>query len=463
LDALLNALDGNDVDRVRDLLRSEPSLARERVAAGDAVQTLLHRIIPPDGEVVSERHVELATLLLDSGAEVDALGWGPNNGLCTPLTLAAWGGHSSLVRLFLDGGAAPNGPAVQIARRHRPIDTAAEHGHGEVVQKLIEAGADYSLAHVLKVGLVPQVQRLLANDPDAAGRSLDEGSLPLHLAVVPPKADELIPLILEHGADPNACDERGRTALHAALEFDRTDVVHLLIEQGAEVDLCAAAGLADSGRVGALLAADRAAARTVQPDGTTALFFSAWSGDERSTRLLLEAGAEPSPRSSQFWACLTPLHVAILRKHPSVARLLLEQGADPDAHQVGEGRYWPTPLHVALRFGSPEDVALVLDHGADPNAGEQAPGAFGTSGLAWAVFAGDEAAVRRLIDAGLDLKHPNHREALHAAAMSGNVPIARLLIENGANVVARDGSGDTPLMLAERHRKSEMVRFLTEA
>jgi len=42
---------------------------------------------------------------------------------------------------------------------------------------------------------------------------------------------------LERGVDPATRDEHGRTALHSACWGARTEIVNLLIEQGAEVDV----------------------------------------------------------------------------------------------------------------------------------------------------------------------------------------------------------------------------------
>jgi ankyrin repeat protein len=138
---LVKAVDQQDVALVTAILSREPGLARAAVAADHShTQTVLHRAIPGDGDRLTEAHLEIVTALLDAGAEVNALGEGANNGRCTPITMAAWGGHAAMIELLLSRGADPNGSAEQVARGHRPIDNAARHGHTAAVEALIEAG-----------------------------------------------------------------------------------------------------------------------------------------------------------------------------------------------------------------------------------------------------------------------------------------------------------------------------------
>ena len=370
LAAFVKAVDEQDTALVTAILSREPDLARAAVAMDHShTQTVLHRAIPGDGDRLTEAHLEIVRALLDAGAEVNALGEGANNGRCTPITMAAWGGHAPMIELLISRGADPNGAAEQAARGHRPIDTAARHGHAAAVEALIEAGAAYSLAHLLMVGARARVEPILQADPGAAARTLDGGSPPLHLALTSRQGAALLDLLLEHGAEVAAPDAVGRTALHVAIENQNPEAVRLLVERGAPIDLFAAAGMGDAERVASLLDEDPSRAQAAQPDGMTALFYAAWAGDVRSVRLLLDAGAAASPRVERLWACLTPLHAALQQRHREVAALLLEHGADVNACSAERDRYWPSPLQAAARWGTDEDVVRLLDHGADPNRG----------------------------------------------------------------------------------------------
>jgi ankyrin repeat protein len=460
LAALVRALDAENPAPVAEILSRLPGLARaELPAEHGSRQTLLHRAVPGDGDRLTDAHLAIVQRLLEAGAAVDAPGWIANNGICTPLTGAAWGGHAEMIRLLVRAGADPNGLPEQGARGHRPIDVAAEHGHADAVEALIEAGADHSLAHLLKVGAVTRMERLLAVDPDAVARPLD-GTPPLHLAAMAPNSVPMLRWLLAHGAAVGAVDALGRTALHVAIEYPSREAVQLLLEAGAPVDLFAAAGTGDTARVARLLTEEPSLARAMQADGTTPLFYAAWAGDVTSVTLLLDAGAAVSPKAKRFWACLTPLHAALQQRHRPVAAILLEHGADVNAFAAEPSQYWPTPLHAAARWGTQEDVRLLLDYGADLNGGSAVPESMDAGGLAWAVCAGNLGLVTLLLERGLNLRHDRHREVLHLAAERGREEMVRLLLDHGADPCALDAQGETPLDRARARGRSGVVELL---
>ena len=77
---------------------------------------------------------------------------------------------------------------------------------------------------------------------------------------------------------------------------------------------------------------------------------------------LLEGGADPdAPAPGGF----TPLYVAALEGHASVAVRLLEAGADPNAKDKEHGE---TPLHMAAEEGHGRIARQLLEAGAAPNA-----------------------------------------------------------------------------------------------
>jgi ankyrin repeat protein len=54
---------------------------------------------------------------------------------------------------------------------------------------------------------------------------------------------EAIPMLLAHGADINAADQSGLSALHAAAAMGLTDVVQLLVQSGADREQLTSSGL----------------------------------------------------------------------------------------------------------------------------------------------------------------------------------------------------------------------------
>jgi ankyrin repeat protein len=106
-----------------------------------------------------------------------------------------------------------------------------------------------------------------------------------------------------------------------------------------------------------------------QGDGMTALHWAAANGDMDIAALLMPAGAnlEAVTRLGDY----TPLHLASRAGHAPVARALLEAGANvAAATSTGAA----TALHFAAGAGSADAVVALLEHGADVNVREAARG-----------------------------------------------------------------------------------------
>jgi len=104
-----------------------------------------------------------------------------------------------------------------------------------------------------------------------------------------------------------------------------------------------------------------------QGDGMTALHWAAMHGDAEQTRMLVYAGArlEASTRNGNY----TPLHLAARTGKTSVIKALLAAGANANAPTSAGGA---TPLHYAAANGSPEAIVALIDKGAKVDARESA-------------------------------------------------------------------------------------------
>lgn len=174
-----------------------------------------------------------------------------------------------------------------------------------------------------------------------------DGSMPLNLAAYA----RLDPTILEHllqsGADVTHAGNKDWTALHdAAWGEGSVKSLALLIDYGADVD-------------------------ALDKWGKTALSIAA-ANNPRPTdiRTLIEAGANLEI-SSEAGNQETPLFLAAEKNSVTIVKLLLQAGADPQAVS-SEGE---TALAVALKRDNFQNAIALLKAGADPNGGITEPDA----------------------------------------------------------------------------------------
>jgi len=243
---------------------------------------------------------------------------------------------------------------------------------------------------------------------------------------------------LDSGQPADDDGKTGITPLRWALLNHHRDMVHLLVEHGADIDRRDAAGET------ALLAATRAGNR-----------------DDVATLLSLGADANLSDRDGN-----TPLHLAAARDAADLAGALVRGGALTDrANARGE-----TPVALARARQHTEVLAALGSSRADaPTSPDPAPKAPGKAYANWlplqlAAWHGNADRVRTLLDQGsaIDAIDFEGRTALARAAMQGNDAVCRLLLDRGASVDHAAAASATPLQLALHHRRWATATLLLD-
>jgi len=186
----------------------------------------------------------------------------------------------------------------------------------------------------------------------------------------------------------------------------------------------------------------------------------------------------------------TALHLAVLRNHHAVVRLLIERGADLDRRDFPDNA---TPLHFAALHGDMDTIRLLVEADADID-GRGDDYDVGVLGWAtcfqkvrndvadfllahgatlnlWAAVALDRADdVRTMIVREPSLlqwrmsRNQHRRTALHHAAAKDRPRMVRLLLELGADPKATDATGATPITTASQEGAgSEVIDALLAA
>src|SRR5437870_5038671 len=222
---------------------------------------------------------------------------------------------------------------------------------------------------------------------------LQFGATPLHWAAHWNDLESADRLIHE-GANTNATNEYGVTPLQLACENGSAAMVEKLLSAGAKPT-------------------------------ESVVMTCAWTGNAETIKLLLNRGADPNAKETRRGQ--TALMWALDQKHLDAARVLIEHSAGVNAHSKNGF----TPLLFAAKQGDLETIRMLLKAGAKVNDGTPLK---------------NRPAGRRAVasDDG-DPDVPDGMTPLLMATVSGHEDVALLLLENGADPNAADGTGATAL------------------
>jgi ankyrin repeat protein len=315
------------------------------------------------------------------------------------------------LKLWIDQGAEwPEGVSLAPLSRSAPEDQ--------------RAGALFA---AIRSGKTPVVAAMLENAAHVGVTDM-HGSTPLMHAVL--LADVgMMRLLIERGADVNAANHDGITALMWAA--GAADKVRLLLENGAKVD--ARSGL---GRTPLLIAAT-------------------YAGNAEVVRLLIKNGSSVTDQDMFQETALTS---ASKRGDVELVEMLVEAGAD--VHAGGR-----CPLDWAAEEGNAETIACLLKHGGGDNREHL------NAALVTATMRGPCEAVRLLLEGGAD---PNASLTMGAFerftplmgaaySASNGADAVKLLLQKGADVKAKTSSGETALSFARKAGRAKVIALLEQA
>jgi uncharacterized protein len=223
LDAAVQAIHSGDLEALKRLLAETPDLATARVEG----RTLLHMAADWPGHFPNG--AASVALLVDAGADVNARFDGPPSKE-TPLHWAASSDDVEVLDALLDAGADINAPGAVIAGGTALTDARA-FGQWQAARRLVERGAETTLDDAAALGLMDRVEASFAGDPPP---SPEEVSRAFWCACHGGQRGAA-EFLLERGADVNWIPPwEELTPLEAAQRSEADELVEWLRARGAK-------------------------------------------------------------------------------------------------------------------------------------------------------------------------------------------------------------------------------------
>ena len=360
---------------------------------------------------------------------------------------AARHGFTDIIDRYQKSGIQVNGSSlwdIEGSDGLTPLHCAARGGQLGIISLLLEANVDIDimddegnspLALAAVTGKIETVRELFDRKASALVRNERGENLLVQIAKNPSPPSiqvNIVDILLANGVDPNGIDDLRRTALHWAAEKANVDMVRILLKHPATDIHCKARW------------------------EWNALHCAA---NDRSSKarevaeLLIERGLDPLEPETEGWV---PMHIASKVGNVGMLGLLSVQHKISLEVRAMDGS---TALHFAT--SEPKSLNWLLDHGANIDSADE-------SGVTALMKASSEASLQSVetllrLGANPSLRDCWKRNALHHAALLGEVTIGRKLLEEDKTLISdRDEENRSPLHLAILDFEPEFAEMLLD-
>ncbi|XP_050446201.1 serine/threonine-protein phosphatase 6 regulatory ankyrin repeat subunit A isoform X1 [Cataglyphis hispanica] len=422
---------------------------------------------------VKDNRSALLDRMIELGSDVGAR----NNDNYNALHIAAMYSREDVVKLLLSKRGvdpyATGGPRQQTAVHlvaSRQTGTATSilrallGAAGRDIRLKVDGKGKIPLLLAVEAGNQSMCRELLSQQaPDQLRATTPSGDSALHLAARRRDID-MVRILVDYGAPVDMQNGDGQTALHiASAEGDETLVKYFYgVRASASItdhqDRTPMHLAAENGHASIIeLLADKFKASIFErtKDGSTLMHIASLNGHSECATMLFKKGVYlhmPNKRGARS------IHTAAKYGHVGIISTLLQRGEKVDA--VTNDNY--TALHIAVENAKPAVVETLLGYGAEVHVRggklRETP-----LHIAARVLDGDRCALMLLKSgAGPNLTTDDGQTPVHVAASHGNLATLLLLLEDGGDPMFKSKNGETPLHLACRGCRADVVRQLIE-